>query len=261
MRVIIVLILCLFNSLFAISGTMVLEGQYQGKDLYVVNSVSASGVGYCVFEVLVNGEISPDEWNSPAFEIDLGIYGFKVGDEVVVTIKYKEGCLPKVINPGVLEPKPTFEVSDMSISESGMLTWETKGETGELPFIIQQFKWNKWVNVGEVMGKGISGKNQYSFQTTEVSGLNRFRIVQKTGDGETRDSEPVEYSSSLQSVAVVYNKKDRNLEFTRETNYELYNVYGQIVKRGFGSRADLSALPKNDYYISFDNTTEKFYRK
>lgn len=261
MRVIFVLILTILCSFLASAGTMILEGQYQGKNLYVVNSVSASGVGYCVFEVLVNGDVSSDEWNSPAFEIDLGIYGLVIGDDLVVTIKYKEGCLPKVINPGVLEPQPTFNISEIAISSSGLFTWETEGETGKLPFIIQQFKWNKWVNVGEVMGKGVAGKNKYSFQTTEVSGVNKFRVAQKTGDGDTKNSKNVEYSSSIEPVSVLYDKKQSTLVFTRETNYELYNVYGQIVKRGFGSKADLTSLPKNDYYISFDNSTEKFYRK
>jgi len=254
-------ILSVILSCTLFAGTMVLEGQYQGKDLYVVNSVSASGVGYCVFEILVNGEVSSDEWNSPAFEVDLGIYGFKIGDDVVVTIKYKEGCLPKVINPGILEPQPTFEILDINISNSGLLDWSTKDESGQLPFVVQQFKWNKWVNVGEVIGKGISGENSYSFQTTEVSGVNKFRVVQKNGDGDLKPSAAVEYSSTMTPVSVAYDKKGRSLTFSRETNYELYNVYGQIVKRGFGAQADLTSLPKNDYYISFDNSTEKFYRK
>ncbi len=261
MRVLIVCILLVLASFSLNAGTMVLEGKYQGKNLYVVNSVSASGVGYCVFEVLVNGQVSSDEWNSPAFEVDLGIYGLILGDDVVITIKYKEGCLPKVINSGVLEPQPTFNVTDIKISDSGMFTWQTSGETGTLPFVIQQFKWNKWVNVGEVMGKGVPGTNSYTYQTAEVSGNNKFRVIQKDGNGEVKSSTSVEYSSSMTPISVTYDKKGRTIDFSRETNYELYNVYGQIVKRGFGAKADLKDLPKNDYYISFDNNTEKFYRK
>lgn len=261
MRVIITCILLVLFSLTSLAGSMVLDGKYQGKDLYVINSVSASGVGYCVFEVLVNGQISSDEWNSPAFEIDLGIYGLQLGDDIVVTIKYKEGCLPKVINPGVLEPQSTFQISDINITESGMFNWETSGETGTLPYIVQQFKWNKWVNVGEVMGKGVAGRNSYNYQTIEVSGVNKFRVAQKTRNGELKSSSSVEYSSSMSPVSIMYDKKGRTIEFSKETNYELYNVYGQIVKRGFGAKADLTNLPKNYYYISFDNNTEKFYRK
>ncbi|MEZ7966199.1 MAG: hypothetical protein QMB45_01365, partial [Flavobacteriales bacterium] len=180
---------------------------------------------------------------------------------LVITIKYKEGCLPKVINPGVLEPQPTYQVLDISISDFGVLTWGTTGETGSLPFVVQQFKWNKWVNVGEVMGRGIPGENTYNYQAAEVSGVNKFRVLQKTGDGDLKSSVAVEYISSMPPVSVVYDKKGSTLTFSRETNFELYNVYGQIVKRGFGAKADLAEMLKNDYYISFDNSTEKFYRK
>ncbi len=261
MRVLVILFLVAISSLSASAGSMVLEGKYQGKNLYVVNSASSSGVGFCVFEVLVNGDVSSDEWNSPAFEIDLSIYGFKIGDGLVITIKYKEGCKPKVINPDVLNPKPTFEISNIAISESGLLSWETTGETGELPFIIQQYKWNKWVNVGEVLGQGNPARTEYSFQTSEVSGENKFRVTQKSGKGDAKSSKPVEYVSSASPVSFTYDKKSSTLVFSRPTSFELYNVYGQIVKRGFSSTADLLSLPRNDYYISYDNFTEKFYRK
>ncbi|MFK7757519.1 MAG: hypothetical protein AB8B53_11375 [Flavobacteriales bacterium] len=261
MRVLVILFLAVISSVSALAGSMVLEGKYQGKNLYVVNSVSSSGVGYCVFEVLVNGEVTSDEWNSPAFEIDLGIYGFKIGDALAVTIKYKEGCQPKVINPGVLNPKPTFDISNIAISPSGLLTWETTGETGELPFIIQQYKWSKWVNVGEVMGKGNPSKTEYSFQTAEVAGENKFRVTQKSGKGDSKSSKPVEYVSTASPVTFMYDKKSSSLVFSKATNYELYNVYGQIVKKGYGEKAELISLPKNDYYVSYDNSTEKFYRK
>src|SRR5690606_40983723 len=68
----------------------------------------SSGVGFCVYEVTVNGITSTDEINSAAFEIDLSVFGFALGEPVVVTINYKEGCLPSVLNPGVLNAKTSF---------------------------------------------------------------------------------------------------------------------------------------------------------
>src|SRR5688572_29323017 len=54
-----------------LAGTIVIDGQYQDKNIYVQNSVSSSGVGFCAYEVRVNGQITNDEINSSAFEIDL----------------------------------------------------------------------------------------------------------------------------------------------------------------------------------------------
>jgi hypothetical protein len=257
----VVFMLALFYCMPALAGTIVLEGKYQQKNVYVINSISEAGVGFCVYEVTVNGDVTSDEVNSNAFEIDLSVHGFKLGDNVVITIKYKDGCEPRVLNPGALEPQSTFEATDIVISSGGLLEWKTVNEQGKLPFVVQQFKWNKWVNVGEVMGKGTSTQNTYSFQTTPISGDNKFRIVQKSQEGKERKSATVEFASDRTPVTFVYNKKTSSIEFSSETNYELYNVYGQIIKRGFGTNADLSNLPKSEYYVSFDSGTQKFMKK
>jgi hypothetical protein len=257
----VVFLFALLLSTSATAGTIVLEGKYQQKNVYVINSVSEAGVGFCVYEVMVNNLVTSDEINSHAFEVDLSIYGFKLGDPVVISIKYKEGCEPRVLNPGALEPQPTFETVDITVSSGGLLSWKTVNEQGKLPFYVQQFKWNKWVTIGEVAAKGTSVENEYSFQTTPVAGSNRFRVTQKSYEGKIRKSPIVEFNSDKPAVTFAYNKKTKSLDFSTETNYELYNVYGQIIKRGFGKSADLSTLPKNEYYISFDNKTEKFEKK
>lgn len=243
------------------AGTIVLEGKYQQKNLYVINGIAPEGVGFCVYEVTVNGDVTSDEINSSAFEIDLSIYGLKLGDDVVVAVKYKDGCDPRVLNPGALEPRPTFDSVDVQVSSGGLLTWETVNEQGALPFLVQQFKWNKWVTIGEVMGKGTSTKNSYSFQTTQVSGINKFRVMQKSTEGRSRTSDSVEYESSKPGVTFVYDKRTSNVAFSAETNYELYNAFGQIIKRGFGTSADLGNLARGEYYISYDSTTSRVSHK
>ena len=72
------------------AGTIVLEGHYQGKNLYVQNPFAGSGVGFCTFEVTVNGNVTTDEWNSSAFEIDFTVQQLKIGDPVIVKIKHKD---------------------------------------------------------------------------------------------------------------------------------------------------------------------------
>lgn len=253
--------LLLISMCQAFAGSIVLEGRYQQRNIYIVNPTAAAGVGFCVYEVTVNGEITSDEINSQAFEVDLSIYGLKLGDPVTVVLKYKDGCEPKVLNPGALEPQPTFECTSINLSASGLLTWETTGEVGKLPYLVQQFKWNKWVNIGEVPGNGTSVKNSYQFQVNLTSGLNKCRVVQKSYEGNLRKSPTAEVSSTIPSVTFVLNKKTKALEFSSETNYELYNIYGQIIKRGFGKSADVTALGKGEYYLSYDNKVEKFIKK
>ncbi len=260
MRILVTLVLC-FTNLFAFAGSIVLEGRYQQRNLFVINSVSPDGVGFCTYEVTINGLVSTDEINSQAFEIDLSIYNLKLGDPVTIVIKHKEGCKPKVLNPGALEPSPTFECSKIECSTGGLLTWETTGELGKLNFTIQQFKWNKWVNVGEVLGNGTPVRNSYKFQVQLVSGKNKFRVVQKSYEGDLRKSATCEVVSTVVPVTFKYDKKTKQVNFSAETSYEMYNVFGQIVKRGYGISVDCSALTRGEYYLSYDSKTDKFLKK
>ncbi|QHS54096.1 hypothetical protein GWR56_00475 [Mucilaginibacter sp. 14171R-50] len=82
-----------------------INGIYTGKNLYVQNPFSNSGETYCVYEVKVNGMTASDPFESSAFEIDLSKYSFKLGDAVTVHIYHRDGCLPKILNPEVLQPR------------------------------------------------------------------------------------------------------------------------------------------------------------
>ncbi len=260
MRLIATLLFLLVSG-FMMAGSIVLEGRYQQRNLFVINATSTDGVGFCVYEVTVNGLVTTDEINSQAFEIDLGIYGLKTGDPLTIVIKHKDGCTPKVLNPGALEPSPSFICTKIECSTSGSLSWETNAEMGKIPFLIQQFKWNKWVNVGEVMGNGTGTKNSYKFQTQLTSGLNKFRVAQKSYEGDLRKSGVCEVTSSVPEVSFKYDRKAKSISFSSETSYEMFNVYGQIVKRGRSISVDCMALAKAEYYISYDNKTEKFLKK
>ena len=182
------------------TGVIVLEGNYQGKNLYVQNSFAASGVGFCVQEVRVNGNVTTDEITSSAFEIDFRNLQLKLGDKVEVRITHKDDCKPKVLNPEVLKPKSTFEVLTIGVDKDLTFKWTTKGETGKLPYVVEQFRWNKWVKVGEVEGNGTPAENSYSFKVTPHSGKNQLRIKQIDYTGQPKLSKTVDYNSTVPDI-------------------------------------------------------------
>ncbi|GAB4377547.1 MAG: hypothetical protein Kow0075_06220 [Salibacteraceae bacterium] len=246
------------------AGTIVLEGNYQGKNLYVKNPFGGSGVGFCVYEVTVNGSVTTDEWNSSAFEIDLSVHNLELGDEVVVVIKHRDDCggVPKVLNPEVLNPKSTFKTQSISVTPDGTLKWSTTDEAGVLTFIIEQYRWNKWVYVGEVEGKGRTGKvNEYSFKITPHSGENKFRVKQVDYTGIPRYSPVATFQSNDPPVTFSPTKVEDKIEFSRETMYEIYDIHGNIVKKGFAKQVDVSNLKKGLYYLNYDNSTSEFMKK
>lgn len=245
----------------ALAGTIILEGNYQGKNIYVQNPFASSGVGFCTYEVRVNGDVTTDEINSSAFEIDFANLQLNVGDPVTVQIKHKDDCRPKVLNPEALLPQSTFEIVQMKVSKEGVLEWSTRGESGKLAYVVEQFRWNKWIRVGEVPGIGTSGQNDYQFKVVPHSEENQFRVKQVDYTGKDRASKPVKFRSDKTVVEFNPKKVNDKLMFTDETLFEIYDSFGNIVKKGFGREIDATNLKSGVYYLNYDNKTGQFQKK
>ena len=260
-KIFFLLLLPLIFALNASGGILVIEGKYQNKNLYVQNGFSSSGVGFCTYEVTINGQVSTDELNSSAFEIDFSQFQLKSGAEVVVEIKHKDGCNPKILNPEALKSKATFDIISININKDGLLKWTSKNENGSLPFVIEQFKWNKWIYISEIKGVGTPENNSYSFQTTPHSGENKYRVKQVGFGTTSRYSESVAYISAIPKLSFASSHNSNDILFSSETMYEIYDYYGLIVKKGYGKQLNIANLPKGEYYLCYDNTTSNFKKK
>ncbi len=239
---------------------IIIEGNYFNENIYLENQICNSGVGYCVNAVRVNGALVTDNINSNAFEIDFDNFDLKKGEKVYIEVKHKKGCSLKVLNPKVLLNKPTFELIDIAISDLGLLNWSTVNESGSLPFIIQQYRWNKWHNIGEVDGIGLLEKCNYSFKVDFNSGVNKFRVIQEDKNGKAILSKSILYTSSIPKLNYLYNRQKKQLVFSSKTKYEIHDKYGVLIKRGYNDIVDLNNIPKDHYWLSYDNVTENFKR-
>ncbi len=268
-KILVLLVVLLFvtkNASAQSGGVIILEGNYQGKNLYVQNPFGSNGVGFCVSEVKVNGNITTDEVNSSAFEIDMKPWKLNVGDKVEIKIFHKEDCKPKVLNAEVLKPKSTYEIVSMEVDKEGTFKWSTKSETGKLTFAVEQYRWNKWVKVGEVDGVGTPVTNNYSFKIVPHSGKNQVRVRQTDYSGQPRLSKAAEFVSDVPEITFAPIKAKTDINFVSkgkpiETMYEIYDQYGNVVKKGFGDKIDVSNLPKGGYFLNYDNKMGEFVKK
>lgn len=250
-------IIALFFCAEVSAGVIVLEGIYQGKNLYVKNSFGSEGVGFCIYEVTINGKLNPDEINQSAFEIDFSFQNIKLGEPVIIKIKHKDDCDIKVLNPEVLKPKSTFVSENVELDRDGIFHWTTSNETTQLDFIVEQFRWNKWVKIGEVQGMGTPGVHEYEFKITPHSGENKVRVKQVDYTGDPRYSEAATFVSDQEPISLPNEKFKHEIAFIGgESLYELYDKYGTVVKRGFADTINIENLPKGTYYLSFDNKTQ-----
>jgi hypothetical protein len=243
------------------SSSLVLKGVYQGKDLYVKNPFGQDGVGFCVFEVYVNDELTRDEINSSAFAIDFSILGIEKGQELEIILNHKEGCAPLILNPEAIMPHSTFTIKDISVSNN-TLKWTTENESGSLPYEIEQFRWNKWVKAGEVSGTGTPAQQEYTFKLKPYSGENKVRVKQIDYTGKPRYSEAVTYNPGVSAVTFSPEKPDNAITFSKETQFEVFDKYGNLVRTGYGRSLDISDLDKGEqYYLNYDNSFGSTFKK
>jgi hypothetical protein len=235
---------------------LVLRGNYLGKNIYVQNPLSPEGKSYCVDSILVNGKNIQVEKYASAFVVPLDSMGFKEHDTILAEIFHQPGCLPRVINTGGCSPKVTFEIVSISVDSNAVLHWTTKNEVNKLTFVIEQFRWNKWIKVGETDGKGGSQENEYAFQTIPHSGFNQFRVKQLGSSGIPRLSPSATFKGPELHVKILkFSVNDNVLPFSAETLYELYDQEGNIVKRGTGKSIDMKGLKRGHYFVNYDNKT------
>ncbi len=259
----ILFLICCSNLYLA--AKLSLEGVYQGKNVFIQNPTDASGFGFCISKIYVNGDLMPISLNSSTLTINLKALKMSIGEPVFLVIHHSDDCQPKIVNSEVLLPKSTFQLSSITVSNSTDLSWTTTGESGKLNFFIEQYKWDKWVVVGEVMGNGTASLNSYSFKLFPHSGKNEVRVSQIDNTLKKRPSKSTIFTSSVLEVTKTPTKvkdfitfKANNLE--TETYFEVFDAYGNILKSGKGTKVDCRKLLNGLYYLNFDNKTEKFIK-
>jgi hypothetical protein len=255
----IVFLVAVFTS-FSQEAKLTIEGTYQGYNVYVQNPFPPCGpldTCPCVYKVLVNGNETKDDIIAPAFEIDLSLYGFKIGDGVTIDIFHAESCKPKVLSM-YHGRKNVLEISPLSIDANDVLHWTTNNEIVKLPFTIQVFRWNKWVAMGEVDGKGSAGgdlgsyENTYDHKLLPHSGENKIRVIQ-----DVNMSNVITWNSGLPEVNCNVDFPAKKIVFNCETSYELYDNSGNLVKKGRGKEIDYRILKHGDYFLNYDNKSQK----
>ncbi len=257
-----VIILFILNSLGSVCAQpLVIKGIYQGKDLYIKNPFAPDGVGFCINDVYVNDQLTRDEVNSSAFAIDFQILGIKVGTPLEVVINHKDGCKPMILNPESIKPHSTYEITDIGV-KGKTLTWAAKNERGSLPYVIEQYRWNKWVKAGEVPGDGTADETTYSLDLDPYFGENKVRVKQTDYTGKPKYSKSVTFNPGTSKITFSPQKPDTEIKFSGPTRFEIFDVYGNLVKTGLGKSVDVADLQSGaTYYLNYDNSFGETFRK
>jgi hypothetical protein len=250
-----------FTAYCVAQDTLIAEGNYFGKNLYVVNPSCGSDTSFGVTRVLVNGNISKDEIRSNSFEIDFSLLELNSGEAVRVLLIYTKDCVPKIINPDVLKPQSTFAFVSAKPDKTGKITFVVKGELFS-SFTVEQYRWKKWITVGEVDNMDTLKKNTYIFETKPHYGQNLFRMSHTDMKGNVVYSKTVKYRpAAAKEVFISSLKVTDAINFSAETAYEIFDEKGNFLLDGTGDQVSITDLPKGKYWVNYDNKTELVTKK
>jgi len=249
-------IIVLFTKLY--TQEIHLEGIYNGTNLYVLNpSIETDSNLFCVKAVYVNNMQTADPIASNAFEIDFSLLQLKEGEKLNVRILHLSSCKPLIINPNAIKVSTAFSFTTPRIDrKNNELTWSVEGTIDSNPFLIEQFKWDKWVIVEKIYPGDSITFNNYRHEPIFHSNRNVFRIRHVDKTGFERISREVRFIARVEDVNIISNRVSEWIYFTKETQYEIYDEKGFFITEGYGKDIDIRELDKGRYWINFDNKTE-----
>jgi len=247
----------------AYSAVEVLKGIYQGKNLFVQNTMTKNMSSFSTKAVFVNNEKVLSYPNTTSFEIDLS--HVVLNAPVVVKIVYIDGCRPpRVLNSQVIKSASKISFLSFTIDEEDII-WVTRGEAHNGVFYLQQFMNHRWSDVLEVKGKHSLSSNNYSLIAHHHHGLNQYRIKYVDSDGKSTFSGMKQFTSS-RSPITFYPKSNITSTITFVSDhpvyFEIFNKDGSLVLKGRTKVVNCSSLEKEKVYsISFDNQHKTFLKK
>ncbi len=244
--------------------TMVLEGTYQGKNLYINNPSNAYDSEYSIIKATLNGRPLA---NIKSSNFMVNFRGMYLGKYIKIELTYRTKGFPapQILNPTSIRSSSSFQlIGNVEIDEDQM-TWKTKYENSEEPYIIERDLgtglWSDWVLVGTVVGKGSRDYNEYRFALDHLSGANKYRIKQRDGMYQYSYIPPVNFTSTKAPITLAESSVTSKLKLSSKVAYEIYDGFGRLITKGHGKVIDISAIRTGTYFIRIENKTQSFVKK
>ncbi|OIP00711.1 MAG: hypothetical protein AUJ98_06765 [Bacteroidetes bacterium CG2_30_33_31] len=251
------LIFCL--ALSAQTDSIYLKGKYFESNLYVFNPSVGDNFSVCMY--VINGDSIYNELKSNAIEIDFQLLGIQIEADVEIIIYFDSLFPPLVVNPEVIQSPQKFKFSKPRIKKD-IMSWRVYGDVSDYPIEVQQFKWNFWRVIEEIDPLDTVENNTYSAQLIPHSGDNKFRVKTINLADEVVYSKDIEYRSpNVTKVDIKELKIKNELQFSSETEYEIYTLDGVMLLSGRDRYVDVSKLDTGEYWVNFDNQTAKIKKK
>jgi hypothetical protein len=109
------------------------------------------------------------------------------------------------------------------------------------------------VKIGEVgVTIPFSETQTYTFKSIPYSGENQIRVFH---ENDTILFPTVKWTSDTPVVKFMINKDTKEIQFTNETLFEIWDTKGNVIKRGLSQTIWYKDIPSGSYILNYDNST------
>ena len=153
-----------------------------------------------------------------------------------------------------------------------LLFWHTRQYIPGTYFVVEHFCWGRWVNRRKITEKtvgkheyfGKKGNNcEYRFKIQPHSGENRMRVLLMNDSNVCLAiSRELKWISPLTPKVNYSDKKGaKEIRFSNETDYEILDPKGTLVRDGRGTSVSYADLDDGTYTLNYDNSSASFVKK
>ncbi len=250
--------LLLFLSINTQAQQLALKGVYRGRDLFIQNPYNSQNKSFCVQSVSLNGKTVISSPNSSALSIDLS--AFSLNDSISLVIFHYDECLPKILNPRVLQPGIGFSMV-LPTADNSSVSWITTGEQEKNAYFeLDKMLLDGWKTIEKIEAKGDIDNNQYSIGVVHYSGENQFRL-HYISNSNSIYSNIFEFYSSADPISFYpADEVDEIISLSKATDYEIKDIDGKVYMKGYALDIFVRELKPGEYILVIENREEIIYK-
>lgn len=153
-----------------------------------------------------------------------------------------------------------------------LLFWYTQKYIPNTYFVVEHFCWGRWVNRRKITETSVGkreyfskagNKCEYRFKIPPHSGENRMRVLLMNDSNVCLAiSKELKWISPITPKVKYTDKKgSKEIKFSSETDYEIHDLNGKLVKTGRSTSVSYADLDNGTYTLNYDNSSGIFVKK
>lgn len=250
--------LLLLYGLSSQAQQLAIEGVYRGRDIFVQNPYNSTKNSFCIQSVVLNGRTVITSPNSSALTVDLS--NFSLNDSISLLVFHYSECLPKVLNPRVLQSGSGFTIIQ-PYADNAAVSWITTGEQDKNgSFELEKMYLDGWKVINKMKAKGDIDNNQYSVGITHYAGDNQLRIHYISNTSSIYSEEFSFYSAADPISFYPIDDVDEIISLSKSTDYVIKDSDGRVYKKGIALDIFVQELKPGEYILVIENREELFYK-